>query len=147
MSPNRPEPAIGELLVADLMTPNPYTASQDSNLDDVSELMRIRRIRHVPIVDEDDRLVGLVSHRDLLGRAFGGGQDLPRSIRQPYLRSIPVTEVMTRTVISASPERRAADIACQMLNDRLGCLPVVQDDRVVGIVTASDFVRFVAGCA
>ncbi len=83
------------LCVRDLMTPNPHTLPPQANLDEVSDIIRIMVVRHVPIVDDDGVVLGLVTHRDMLSKAFGGGQDLPRSIRQPYLRSIPVTDVMT----------------------------------------------------
>ncbi len=135
-----------DLTVRDLMTRDVYTLGPQANLDEVSDLMRIHRIRHVPIVDAAGQVLGLVTHRDLLGRAFGGGQDLPRSIRQPYLRSIPVSEVMTRRLTTASPEQTLSKVACMMVDRRYGCLPVVEAGRLVGIITATDFVRYVAGC-
>ena len=103
-------------------------------------------IRHVPIVDAEGHLLGLVTHRDLLSKAFGGGQDLPRSIRQPYLRSIPVAEVMTRRLTTAPPEAVLSDAAGTMVDRRCGCLPIVEGGRLVGILTATDFVRYVASC-
>jgi len=147
MTPPRQTPDLTELQVVDLMTPEPFTATEDSNLDEVSDLMRTHGIRHIPIVDGAGALVGLVTHRDLLGKAFGGGQDLPRSIRQPYLRSIAVRDVMTRNVLAVTPEQLVTDVACRMVSHRYGCLPVVRDEQVVGIITASDFVRYIAGCA
>jgi CBS domain-containing membrane protein len=128
------------------MTPRVHTVPASANLDEVSDLMRSRRVRHVPVVDDEQRLVGLVTHRDLLGKAFGGGEDLPRSIRQSYLRSIPVAEVMIREVFTAHPEDLVTDVACAMVSNRFGCLPVVDGERLVGILTASDFVRYVARC-
>ncbi len=134
------------LAVRDLMTRGVITLDPQANLDEVSDLMRAHRIRHVPIVDAAGHLLGLVTHRDLLGKAFGGGQDLPRSIRQPYLRSIPVGEVMTRRVVTVEPDALLSDVARMMVAGRLGCLPVVEGNRVIGILTATDFVRYVAGC-
>ncbi len=134
------------LAVADLMTRGVHTLSPQANLDEVSDLMRVHRIRHVPIVNAAGQLVGLVTHRDLLSKAFGGGQDLPRSIRQPYLRSIPVSEVMTKRVTTAKPDALLSEVACKMVAKRYGCLPVLQDGKLVGILTATDFVRYVAGC-
>ena len=127
------------------MTTRVYTLGPQANLDEVSDLMRIERIRHVPIVDAEGLLLGLVTHRDLLSKAFGGGQDLPRSIRQPYLRSIPVADVMTRRLTTASPETNLSDAAATMVSKRCGCLPIVEGEHLVGILTATDFVRYVAG--
>jgi CBS domain-containing membrane protein len=138
--------AAAQMLVQDLMTAQVHTLGPQANLDEVSDLMRSHRIRHVPIVDAAGQVLGLVTHRDLLGKAFGGGQDLPRSIRQPYLRSIPVAEVMTRRLTTVTPDANLSQVACMMIAKRFGCLPVVEDGRLVGIITATDFVRWVAGC-
>lgn len=132
------------LAVRDLMTPDPHTLPPQANLDEVSDLMRTMRIRHVPIVDEEGTVVGLVTHRDMLSKAFGGGQDLPRSIRQPYLRSIPVSDVMTQAIATAAPDDLLSTVACRMVDRRLGCLPVLDEGRLIGIITATDFVRYVA---
>lgn len=134
------------LTVRDLMTRTVFTLGPQANLDEVSDLMRVHRIRHIPIVDAAGLLLGLVTHRDLLSKAFGGGQDLPRSIRQPYLRSIPVAEVMTKNVTTTDPDAHLSRVACMMVDRRFGCLPVLDAGRLVGIVTATDFVRYVAGC-
>jgi CBS domain-containing membrane protein len=123
-----------------------HTLGPEGNLAEVSELMETRRIRHVPIVGPGGGLVGLVTHRDLLARAFGGGEDLPRSIRRPYLESMPVTDIMVGPVQTVPPKADLSEAACQMLARRHGCLLIVQNGRLVGILTSSDFVRYVAGC-
>ncbi len=123
-----------------------HTLGREANLAEVSDLMRNQRIRHIPITAADGTLAGLVTHRDLLARAFGGGEDLPRSIRRPYLESMPVSDIMVTAVETVAPDADLAQAACQMLARRHGCLPVVEDERVVGILTSSDFVRYVAGC-
>ena len=133
------------LLVRDLMTTPVAVLGPQANVADVSDLIRSRRIRHIPIVDDQGLMVGLVSHRDLLGKAFGGGEDLPTSIRRPYLRSIPVTEIMVTDVITICPDHPLAGAARLMYDGRHGCLPVVDAGRVVGILTGTDFIRHVAG--
>lgn len=136
-----------ELLVRDLMTAPVSTLGPEANVADVSDLIRERRIRHIPIVDSQRVLVGLVTHRDLLGKAFGGGQDLPTSIRRAYLRSIPISEIMVTDVVTIAPDSPLGDAARLMYQGRHGCLPVVDAGRVVGILTSTDFVRHVAaGC-
>ncbi len=123
-----------------------HTLGPEGNLAEVSDLMRERTIRHVPIVSPEGELVGLVTHRDLLARAFGGGEDLPRSIRRPYLESMPVTDIMVTLVETAAPDAELSEAACQMLSRRHGCLPILEEGRIIGILTSSDFVRYVAGC-
>lgn len=132
------------LLVRDLMTTPVAVLPRDANVADVSDLIRSRRIRHIPIVDENGLLAGLVTHRDLLGKAFGGGEDLPTSIRRPYLRSIPVAEIMVTGLVTTTPECALGTAARLMHEGRHGCLPVVDGGRVVGILTATDFVRHAA---
>ncbi len=133
-----------DLLVRDLMTTPVEVLHRDANVADVSDLIRGRRIRHIPIEDEAGVLVGLVTHRDLLSKAFGGGQDLPTSIRRPYLRSIPVAEIMVTDLVTITPDCPLRDAARLMHTGRHGCLPVVDAGRVVGILTATDFVRHLA---
>ncbi len=132
------------LRVRDLMTPKPHTLGDHSNLAEVSDLMQRAGIRHVLIEDEHHRLVGLVSHRDLLGKALGGGQDLPASIRRPYLQAIPVAEIMVRSLATIAATDTVHEAANRMLHGHLGCLPVVEQGRAIGIITSSDFVRYVA---
>ncbi len=134
---------MSELRVDDLMTRGVHTLSLDSNLAEVSALMNSRRIRHVPVVDDDARVVGLVSQRDLLRGALGGGGDLPPSIQRAYLRSIPVDEVMVQRVETVGPETLIRDAAQRMLDLKIGSLLVMEESRLVGILTETDFVRWI----
>ncbi len=134
--------------VRDLMVTPVHTLRPDANVADLAELMDRERVRHVPIAEADGTLVGLATHRDMLAKALGGGSDLPSSIRRPYLESMPVADVMVTEVETAAPDADLAEAACQMVNRRHGCLPVVDEGgRVVGILTSQDFVRYVAGCS
>lgn len=134
---------MSELRVNDLMTRGVHSLSPDSNLAEVSALMNRRRIRHVPVVDDDARVVGLVSQRDLLRGALGGGGDLPPSIQRAYLRSIPVDEVMVQEVETVGPETLIRDAAQRMLDLKIGSLLVTEESRLIGILTETDFVRWV----
>ena len=134
---------MSQLRVNDLMTRGVHSLSPDSNLAEVSALMNSRRIRHVPVVDDDARVVGLVSQRDLLRGALGGGGDLPPSIQRAYLRSIPVDEVMVQEVETVGPETLIRDAAQRMLDLKIGSLLVTEESRLIGILTETDFVRWV----
>jgi len=123
-----------------------HSVGREANLAEISDLMNAHRIRHVPVVDAEDGLIGLVTHRLMLAKAFGGGEDLPSSIRRPYLESMPATDVMVTVVESVPSDANLSVAACEMLSRRHGCLPVVDRGRLVGILTSSDFVRYVAGC-
>ena len=133
------------LFVRDLMTRPVHTLHRTANLAEVNALMERVRIRHVPITEDGDVLVGLVTHRDLLRRAMGGGETLPESIRGPYLRSLPVRDMMQSKLVTTGPDVPLVEAARLMVENKFGCLPVVQDGRLVGILTESDFVRQAAG--
>ncbi len=125
------------------MTAGVHTLDVGGNLAEASDLMNVHRIRHLPILDASGLLVGLVSQRDLLRGALGGGADLPASIQRAYLRSIPVDEVMIRDVETVEPEVAIKDAAARMIDLKIGSLLVVDGHDLVGILTESDFVRWV----
>lgn len=125
-------PVAPALTVGELMSRRVTTVGLDATAAEIAALMRERRIRHLPVVDADGRLVGLVTHRDLLSRAAAaeGGAGAAGAQR---LMSTPVA-----TIHPGADVRRAAET---MLERKFGCLPVVSGGRLVGILTESDFVR------
>ena len=127
-------------LVRDIMSSNVTTLGRNDKLSAVGDLMKIDRIRHMPILDEQGSVVGIVSQRDLflsaLVRALGFGT----SATEKVLDSLLVKEVMTRDVITTTPDTPLAAAAQVMCDKKVGCLPVVDGDSVVGILTEGDFV-------
>jgi len=99
--------------------------------------MEWRHIRHVPVEDDEGRLVGLISHRDLL-RLLAKGL-LSRSAKE-----VTVKEIMIRDLMTVAPETPALEALAIMRRRKVGCLPVVENDRLVGIVTAYDFLSLSA---
>ncbi len=134
---------MSRLEVQHLMTRGVLTLGPEGNLAEASELMAIHKIRHVPIVDSDNRVLGLVSQRDLLRGALGGGGELPASIQRAYLRSIGVTEVMVAQVEIVAPDTPLLEAAQRMLQRKIGSQLVVEGGVLVGILTEHDFVRYV----
>jgi len=123
--------------VSDLMTPKPVTVTPETPAAEVFELMDERRIRHVPVVDGDGELQGIVSQRDLVG-LVGCGLHPTRAA----WGETTVAEVMNEIVDTVSSECCAAEAARHMLRSKRGSLPVVDRKyRVIGIVTEADFVR------
>jgi CBS domain-containing protein len=118
---------VGQFMVTDLFTVHP-----DDLVDLAASLMEWRHIRHVPVEDKDGRLVGLVTHRGLL-------RLLSRGPAAPDATAMTVQEIMKPNptcVTSTTPTLEAIEI---MRRSGIGCLPVVDDDRLVGIVTSYDF--------
>jgi CBS domain-containing membrane protein len=137
----RPLARQRERLVRDLMTEKVFTLGPRDNLVALEDLMDARRVRHVPIVDREGDLVGLVSHRDLARSVLGRMDELPMSVERDLLRGRKVREIMTAEPETVEPETRLAEAAALLLENKIGCLPVVEGMHLVGILTEADFVR------
>jgi CBS domain-containing protein/gamma-glutamylcysteine synthetase len=117
--------------VEQFMAVDLFTVRPEDVLDLAASLMHWKHVRHVPVEDDAGNLIGIVSHRDLL-ELFALGK-----IRGPA--ELIVRDVMKTDLITISPETRTLDALELMREGRIGCLPVVKDDKLVGLVTAYDF--------
>lgn len=129
--------------VADLMTTEVMTVRADTDLSVAWDMLDDKRIRHLPVVDDDDNLVGLLSHRDLARRALGGLDDLPVQEQHAVLAEQLVGEIMQRSPEHAEPDETLVSVAERMLENKFGCMPVCEGSHLVGILTEADFVRLV----
>jgi CBS domain-containing protein len=136
--------SMSRLTVRDLMTAEVFVVSPDDSLSAARDLMSRRHIRHVPVVADDGSVAGLVSERDLLRRAFSSDADLPLSLQEDLLSAVKVSDVMTWEVETIEADADLASAAQLMLDNKYGCLPVVEQGVLTGILTEADFVRFVA---
>lgn len=135
---------MSRMTVGDLMTEVVYSLTPGDDLAAVQELMWEYDIRHVPIVDDVRRVVGIVSQRDLARVQSQAEAVFPISARLDFLKNTTVSEVMTRDVATIGPEDELRAAAQTMFDCKYGCLPVVTDDQLVGILTEADFVRLMA---
>ena len=111
------------------------------HLDFVEDVMSLGRIRHLPVVD-NGKLVGIVSHRDLLANSLSRAIDFDAKDRRTFLRSVDVSEAMSRNVITVQRQTPIDEAARHMLRHRVGCLPVVNEDGApIGLVTETDLIR------
>ena len=136
---------LDRLRVRDLMTREVATLRPNDKLSVAEEIMRTARIRHIPVVCEDElELIGILSQRNLfrgaLARAFGYGEDA----HGQALSRLLVREVMSEKVVTCAPGTALAEAAQSMLDHKIGALPVLEGGKLVGILTDSDFVRLVA---
>ena len=132
-----------ETTVADVMMKAPVTLDAGDILDLASDIMNLGRIRHIPIL-ENGKLVGVLSQRNLFHSALVVALGLGPKARKDMLKSIHIREVMSAPVITVSPETGIKQAARTMLEKKIGCLPVVENQRLVGLVTESDILRYVA---
>jgi CBS domain-containing membrane protein len=132
------------LQVHDLMTRNVIVLQPQDAAAAVLDLMSERRIRHVPVVDAQGDLVGVVSQRDLLGSPLLHRSDLPPAAAMEALRHVKVVDLMTPEPVTVGPDADIRTAAQIMLDHKYGCLPVTEGRRLVGILTEADFVRLLA---
>jgi len=129
------------LLVRDVMTKDVVTLERNEKLTVADDVMRLGRIRHLPIVDEDGALAGIVSQRDLfhsgLLRALGYGSHA----KDQAMELLVLKEAMKTEVVTITPAAPLAEAAKVMLERKIGCVVVVEGKKIVGIITESDFVK------
>lgn len=128
--------------VSDIMTREPVWVTPDCSLDDALRVLDEQGFRHLP-VQEGGRLVGMISDRDLLA-ATGGLPSRVHACRGPGMREqVParVAEIMSRDVATIGPSAPLRAAGAELQGRRIGCLPVVEDGRLVGIVTEGDLLR------
>jgi CBS domain-containing membrane protein len=130
-----------QMCVRDLMATDLVTLTEDDTLAHAQRCMARGRIRHLPVVREAV-LVGLITHRDLLAASFSIFADVNRSEQRRVFVTVPVVEVMHRDLVTVAPEMPIAAAARILLDNKYGCLPVVNaGGELVGILTEADFLR------
>ncbi len=135
---------MGEKLVSDLMTVPVHSITAESSLADLAELFDRHDVRHVPVIDAEGDVIGLVSDRDLLRNVLTDQADVPLSVRESAMHGTLVESVMTVEVVTLEPNETARRAARVMLENKFGCIPITEGSRLVGIITQSDFLRVFA---
>jgi len=129
------------MLVKDRMIRHPLTISAEESLSATHQYMQKQNIRHLPVVDKAGRMVGLVTEDDLLKAGPSKATLLSVWEIHSLLNKVKVKEVMVKTVITTTEDTPIEEAAHLMLDHKIGCLPVLRDGRLVGIVTESDVFR------
>ena len=130
----------GRPRVADVMERDFVSVRPDERLDLAEDVMRLGRIRHMPVIDRG-RLVGIVTQRDLLEASLSTSLDFEAVERRRFMESVTVDEAMTLEPVVVAPSAPLREAASLMIERKIGCLPVVGDDgRVLGIITETDLI-------
>ncbi|MFI3274817.1 CBS domain-containing protein [Vibrio sp.] len=124
--------------VEDMMTRNPHTLLRSHSLADAKHMMEALDIRHIPVVDADRKLLGVVTQRDVLAAQESSLQNIPQA--QSFTLATPLNDIMHKSVMSVEPRAGLKESAIYMQKHKVGCLPVVDNHELVGIITDSDFV-------
>lgn len=144
-----------ETMVRDVMTRDPITIDPEAPVATAVAAMQEQKVRHLPVQDDAGRLVGLVTDRDLRCALFAPAivDYLSASARRrrrgagEALENLRLRAVMTWDPLTTGPDVPVARAAARMLEHRVGCLPVVEAGKLVGIVTERDVLRALAGRA
>jgi predicted transcriptional regulator len=131
-----------EGMVREIMMGSPVTLKPDDTLDLANDIISLGRIRHIPVV-ENGRLVGLLSERDLMGAAASHIFGLKQKSKSALLKSALIKDVMKKHVVTVKPETPIKEAAHLLAEKKIGCVPVVTDGTLVGLVTTTDILRYV----
>jgi CBS domain-containing protein len=126
--------------VEEIMATDVEVVDRNDDLGKVEELMATRGLRHLPVI-EDGKVSAIVTQRDLFKAAMSSAMGFGEKARKAFLHSVRVKEIMVDPVITVEPETPVNEAINLMLQKGIGCLPVVRDARLVGIVTKTDLLR------
>jgi CBS domain-containing membrane protein len=126
--------------VRELMSTQIVTLHAGETLDIADQIMSLGRIRHLPVLDDSGALRGIVSQRDLFRGALARLLGYDATARAELAR-LQVREVMTASPLTVGPDVELAEAARVMLERKIGCLPVIEDGQLVGLLTEADFVK------
>ena len=130
--------------VKDVMKTEVRTVRRNDALALADKLMQDERIRHLPVLDEDGAVCAVVSQRDLFRGALLQALGYGARAADMMLRQVVVKEAMSPDLHVTTPNVPVTEAARVMIERKIGCLPVVEDGKLVGIVTETDFVRLIA---
>ena len=127
--------------VRDFMTKDPVTLREDDLLRQAVEIVMVRRIRHIPVLDHGGHLVGIVTDRDVQATLPSPLSAAAPEEYEALLETTSLARIMTRHVLTVGPDDLAGEAVETLLADRVDGLPVVEDERVIGIFTVRDALR------
>jgi CBS domain-containing membrane protein len=136
--------ALEKLKVRDVMSREVVTLEQNDKLAIGDDVMKQKRIRHMPVLNADGEVCGIITQRDLFRGALIWALGFGTRAEEMMLNRVVVKEVMSKEVQTISPDTPLPDAAKLMIERKIGCLPVVEGDKLIGILTEGDFVKLAA---
>lgn len=135
--------------VKDIMIKEVATLDVDDELSLANDIMRLGRIRHLPVVSGEN-LAGIISERDLfrssLAQALGYGNKDTREV----MKTLRIKDVMVKQMVTVPPDMDLKDAVALMVDRKIGCLPVVEGTKLLGLITETDillqYCRELGGC-
>ena len=129
------------MLVKERMTHNPVTIREETSLDDALKAMRDNKVRRLPVLDKNGKLVGIVSEKDLLYASPSPATSLSVYELHYLLSKLTIRQVMTSPVTTVTMDTPLEEAARIMADQKIGGLPVLDKDELVGIITETDIFK------
>jgi len=126
------------MLVKDRMTADPTTITPDTSFPDAFRILREKKIRHLPVVDGKGKLLGIVARTDLLHASPSSATTLTVFEINYLLANLHIKEVMSSPPITVSEDAPLEEAARVMVESKIGCLPVMRNGNLVGVITETD---------
>ncbi|MBI5957587.1 MAG: CBS domain-containing protein [Chloroflexi bacterium] len=126
------------MLVKDRMTPNPMTITPETTHKQATELIREHKLHHLPVVDKQGRLVGIIIEEDLLAAQPSPATTLSIYEIHGLLSKLEIKQIMSHPVFTTTKDCPLEEAARLMLREGIGCLPVMEEGKVIGIITDTD---------
>ena len=132
--------------VKDIMVKEVATLDVNDELSLANDIMRLGRIRHLPVVD-GPQLVGIISERDLFRTSLAQALGYATKDTRDLMKTLRIKDVMVTGVITISPDTELCEATKIMMAEKIGCLPVVENDSLVGLITETDImVQYLKDC-
>ena len=129
--------------ISELMAKDVETLDKNDTLSLAEDVMKMKRLRHLPVTDEGE-LAGIISQRDLFHAGLSTAMGFGKKAKGEFLKAVLVKEIMTEKVITIGSGADVKTAAQLMLEKKIGCLPVVDDGKIAGLISESDVIRIVA---
>ena len=129
--------------VGEIMAREVITLKRSDSLKFGKDIMNQKRVRHFPVV-EGGMVVGVVSQRDLFRASLASVLRYDENIEKAFLDNLSVKGVINEAPVTVSPDTAITEAARLMVDKKIGCLPVVEHEKLVGLVTETDFLKMLA---
>lgn len=131
--------------IAELMTADPLCVLRSDSLKDAHDLMREKNVRHIPVIDANGELAGMLTQKIMIAKVMGLMAQYGAAALERKEKQVLVSELMATDFAAVTAEQPLTEVVDYFVSNRHGCLPVVgNDNKITGILTSSDFVRLAA---
>jgi acetoin utilization protein AcuB len=129
------------MFVSDWMTKKVYKVTQNDNVSDAIKLLKEKKVKHLPVVKDGNKIVGILSDRDIKDYTPSKVSTFDIHELNYILFTTKVSKIMVKDVLTAAPDMPIEEAAMTMYDKNIGCLPVVDNDKLIGIISDKDLFR------